>query len=213
MLDGGFTPFISKGFQMWDHFFLLLFPKDSESLRILNIQLREVGAKIHLNGTSKVDTRTNRQTNTHTDKSTYRKHRPRRPMLWKHSLVVSCVRQGSTYLHYAVDVAYKFEAWIFSSSDQDLMGEVPALQSGQWAVCSVQWTLESVQCAVCIVQFALCSVHCSVCSVQCAVCSGHWKVCGVQCAVCIVHWTLYHGLSIFREVTFVNVTSVAENTK
>ena len=27
------------------------------------------------------------------------------------------------------------------------------------------------------------------------------------------HWTLYHGLDIYREVTFVNVTSVAENTK
>ena len=26
------------------------------------------------------------------------------------------------------------------------------------------------------------------------------------------HITLYHGLAIYREVTFVNVTSVAENT-
>ena len=25
-----FTPFISKNFQMWDHFFPLLFPKDSK---------------------------------------------------------------------------------------------------------------------------------------------------------------------------------------
>ena len=39
---------------MFDHFFLLLFPKDSESLKILDIRLREVGAKRPLNGISKV---------------------------------------------------------------------------------------------------------------------------------------------------------------
>ena len=33
-------------------------------------------------------------------------------------------KKDSTFLHYAVDVAYKFEAWIFSSSADDLMGEV-----------------------------------------------------------------------------------------
>ena len=43
---------------MWDHFFPLLFPKDSESLKILDIRLREVGAKRPLNGTSKVNTQT-----------------------------------------------------------------------------------------------------------------------------------------------------------
>jgi len=32
--------------------------------------------------------------------------------------------KGSTYLHYAADLPHKFEAWIFSSSDQDLIGEV-----------------------------------------------------------------------------------------
>ena len=37
------------------------------------------GAKRRLNDTSKVNT----QTNTQTDISTYRKHRPRGPMLWK----------------------------------------------------------------------------------------------------------------------------------
>ena len=43
-------------------------PKDSESLKMLDIQLREVGVKRHLNGTSKV----NRQTHTdgHTDRHT-----------------------------------------------------------------------------------------------------------------------------------------------
>ena len=39
---------------MLDHFFPLLFPKDSESLKILDIQLREMGEKRPLNGTSKV---------------------------------------------------------------------------------------------------------------------------------------------------------------
>ena len=47
---------------MWHHFFPLLFPKDSESLKILDIRLREVGAKRPLNGTSKVNTQTNKQT-------------------------------------------------------------------------------------------------------------------------------------------------------
>ena len=39
---------------MLDHFFPLLFPKDSETLKILDIRLREVGAKRPLKGTSKV---------------------------------------------------------------------------------------------------------------------------------------------------------------
>ena len=39
---------------MSDHFFPLLFAKDSESLKILDIWLQEVGAKRPLNGTSKV---------------------------------------------------------------------------------------------------------------------------------------------------------------
>ena len=63
----------------------ILFPKDSESLKILDIRRWEVGAKRPLNGTSKVnrhtDRRTDVQTDRRTDKSTYRKHRPRGPML------------------------------------------------------------------------------------------------------------------------------------
>ena len=54
---------------------------------MLDIRLREVGAKRPLNGTSKVnrwtDGQTHRRTDTQTDISTYRKHRPRGPMLWK----------------------------------------------------------------------------------------------------------------------------------
>ena len=56
---------------MLDRFFPLLFPKDSKSLKILDIRLRKVVAKRHLNGTSKVnrhtDTQTHRQTDGHFD--------------------------------------------------------------------------------------------------------------------------------------------------
>ena len=85
---GDFRPLANKNVQMLDHFFPLLFPKDSESLKILDIWLREVGAKRTLNGTSKVNT----QTHTHIDKSTYWKHRPRGPMLWKlsHDYLIAC---------------------------------------------------------------------------------------------------------------------------
>ena len=44
-LRGDFRPLRNKNVQMLDHFFPLLFPKDSESLQILDIQLWEVGAK------------------------------------------------------------------------------------------------------------------------------------------------------------------------
>ena len=60
--------FQTKNVQIWESFFPLLFPKDSESLKILNIQLREVGAKSRLNGTSKVNTQTNRRTDRRTNR-------------------------------------------------------------------------------------------------------------------------------------------------
>ena len=44
-LRGNFRPLPFKNVQMLDHFFPLLFPKDSESLKILDIRLWEVGAK------------------------------------------------------------------------------------------------------------------------------------------------------------------------
>ena len=50
---GHFTPFISKSFQILDHFFPILFPKDSENLTSLDIGLWEVGSKRHLNGVNK----------------------------------------------------------------------------------------------------------------------------------------------------------------
>ena len=53
-LRGDFRQFSNKNVHIQDHFFPLLFPKDSESLKILDIRLWEVGAKRPLNGTSKV---------------------------------------------------------------------------------------------------------------------------------------------------------------
>ena len=50
-----FKTFLEKKVHIWDHFFPLVFPKDSESLTILDIRLWEVGAKSFLNGTSKVN--------------------------------------------------------------------------------------------------------------------------------------------------------------
>ena len=44
-LRGDFRPLPKKNVQMLDHFLPLLFPKDSESLKILDIRHREVGAK------------------------------------------------------------------------------------------------------------------------------------------------------------------------
>ena len=90
-LRGDFRQFSNKIFYIWDHFYPLLFPKDSVSLKILDIRLCEVGAKRRLNGTSKVNKRTNRwtdgrtdrQTDRQTDISTYRNHRPSGPMLRK----------------------------------------------------------------------------------------------------------------------------------
>ena len=57
---------------MLDHFFPLLFHKDSKSLKILDIQLLEVGAKRPLNSTSKVNRQTNRQTDGQTHRWTFR---------------------------------------------------------------------------------------------------------------------------------------------
>ena len=48
-----------------------LFPKDSESLKTLDIRLREVGAKRRLNGTSKVKTQKDGQTDTLTRRGTF----------------------------------------------------------------------------------------------------------------------------------------------
>jgi hypothetical protein len=64
-LRGNFRPLPNKNVQMLDHLFSLLFPKDSESVNILDIRLREVGAKRGLNGTSKVNKQTDRHKHTY----------------------------------------------------------------------------------------------------------------------------------------------------
>ena len=74
-----FTLFLSKSFQIWDHFFQLLFPKDSQNLKSLDIELWKVGAKRSLNGVRKCNGQTNRKKQT--DISTHRKNRPRGPIL------------------------------------------------------------------------------------------------------------------------------------
>ena len=58
---GDLTLFLSKNVQIWDHFFPLLFLKDSEYLKGSGIELWEVVAKRPLNGVNKV-WRTDKQT-------------------------------------------------------------------------------------------------------------------------------------------------------
>ena len=52
-LHGDFTTFMSKKFQIWDHFSKLLFTKDSDDPKSLDIWLWEVGEKKRLNGVNK----------------------------------------------------------------------------------------------------------------------------------------------------------------
>ena len=59
---------------------------------------------------------------------------------------------------------------------------------------------------VCSVQFSMC-----MCSMKCT-CSDSGAFAGAG-VVRNVHCALYHGLAIYREVIFVNVTSVADNTE
>ena len=69
-MRGDLRPFPNKNVKMLDHFFPLLFPKDSESLKIFDIRLREVGAKRPVNGTSKVNRQTDGRTDGQTDGQT-----------------------------------------------------------------------------------------------------------------------------------------------
>ena len=47
-LCGNFTPFMSKSFQIWDHFFSLHFLKDSKNPKSMDIWFRKWGQKIVL---------------------------------------------------------------------------------------------------------------------------------------------------------------------
>ena len=42
---GNFKPFISKSFQIWDHFFPLFFTEDSENIKSVDIGFQQVGGK------------------------------------------------------------------------------------------------------------------------------------------------------------------------
>ena len=53
---GNFRPFENKNVQIWDHFFPILIPKYSKSLKSLEIGLQEVGEKRTLNGMNLVCT-------------------------------------------------------------------------------------------------------------------------------------------------------------
>ena len=65
-MRGDFRSLPNKNVQMLDHFFPLLFPKHSESLKILDIRLREVGDKKTVKRylkSEQTDTRTDERTN------------------------------------------------------------------------------------------------------------------------------------------------------
>ena len=46
-----------ESFQIWDHFFPLLFTKDSKNLKSLDIRLKDVGAERPLNRVRNTDTK------------------------------------------------------------------------------------------------------------------------------------------------------------
>ena len=52
-----FYTLYEKIFQIWDHYFPLLFPMDSKNLKFLNIWLWEIGAKVPLNRVRNTDTK------------------------------------------------------------------------------------------------------------------------------------------------------------
>ena len=66
-----FTTFMSKSFTIWDHFFPLLFPNDSEYLKCLDIGLWEVGTKRLLSGVRNCDGKTDKQTDKKTNIRTF----------------------------------------------------------------------------------------------------------------------------------------------
>ena len=70
-LRGDFRPLPNKNVQILDHFFPLLLPKDSESLKILDIRLQKMGAIRPGNGISKSE-QPDRQTHGQTHIWTFR---------------------------------------------------------------------------------------------------------------------------------------------
>ena len=85
---------------MWDQLIPLLFPKDFRISKIFGHPTLGCGdkkklLKLYLKS-EQMDKQTHKQTDTWTDIFTYRKHRPRRPMLWKqYKILLSLVNRGS----------------------------------------------------------------------------------------------------------------------
>ena len=76
-----FDNFQTKMFKYETTSFHYFSPRIPNLYKILDIRLWEGGAKRPVNSTSKVNRQTDRRTDVQTDILTYRKHRPRGPML------------------------------------------------------------------------------------------------------------------------------------
>ena len=70
----------------------------------------------------------------------------------------------------------------------------------------VQCEYYRVQCIQCTVELYVWCEHCTAGTVSCVQCTGFSKQCSIYCTS--VHYSLYNGLAIYTEVTFVNVTLV-----
>ena len=109
-----FRPLPNKNVQMLDHFFPLLFPKDSEYLKILDIRLWEVGAKRPLTVLQKW---THRQTDGHTDRQpdistySYRKHFEK---LWKYKLSFFLICSFSLFSSFCYTRDFWFSWCVFN---------------------------------------------------------------------------------------------------
>ena len=136
-MRGYFIPPPNKNVQMWDHFFPLLFPKDSESLKILDIWLREVGAKRPLNGTSKV----NRQTDTQTD-------------IWTNRLIESIGPEGRCFENPAYGRDWISRSVRIVAPIQKVQKRSKKLFRNLNQVLRVMWHVSCVTCQVsCVIIF------------------------------------------------------------
>ena len=75
-----------------------------------------------------MNTRTNRQTDTHTDKSTFRKHRPRGPMLWKDRLSQKCKVINILYCVSACNAMQSEMVWIGSFCPMEIFLRITKLR-------------------------------------------------------------------------------------
>ena len=111
---------MSKSFTIWNKFFPLLFPKDSEYLKSLDIVLWEVGAKRPLNGMRTCDGHITKHTIRHTNISTYRKHRPTGWGFEKTKLNSTCANPfGLYYVHCRLDTGHCLLTTVNSSPSID----------------------------------------------------------------------------------------------